>query len=789
MRKFSAGTLNGHDYKFYKTALCVFLALSVLLTFAPAPHASAAEDTDAVYSGFAGIYQRIYADGHKLREKDGRIFIDNGTVSDMSDQFLPRDMGDGSYAFESRVSNQPHIERQLVEKYDEDYDEWVYEYDDVEVWNGYTRRLASAELGAPITASEYVFGKSDEFFGMNDDTQHWLRERSESYSELKPAYYLKSLDTGLYIGLSDDGELIAADEDGKAEFVFEALYNESPLYLLSKTEAYAGLSEAQRDRIERVYESVAGDAFERNGTAMAENNSPRGRLDKIYNNSKYQTQSRLLQELRGYISLGGGYVTTHRSSSYHVSTDLPGTAGTTVIRGSASVTYGHPYWYHWNKNTSKKFSVYDLNISGADGKLQQTIKVWVDADNPSSVTNAERFESIVTDIPYIYRSGITNILVENAAENSYYSAGQYLYIRLSHPNGAQSILDSMIHEMGHTLDAKIGGGKNWSALGGEWQTARQNDMFSMSSYGASENGAYNAEDFAEFCRFYFSCYGNRDRQRALQILCPNRYELLRKIRKENLSDFSLWTDGILPPSDNDYKPTATPTPEPTATPTPEPTATPTPEPTATPTPEPTATPTPEPTVTPTHEPTATPTPEPTSTPEPTATPTPEPTATPTPEPTVTPTPEPTATPTPEPTATPTPEPTATPTPEPTATPTPEPTATPTPEPTATPTSEPTATPTQEPTVTPTAVSVEITEVSDGRITVKVKNCEDADAQVILALYNKSGALIDLHRRGVPVSGETVFFADAVKGTKIKVMLWSGFDGLEPLAECAEIEYR
>ena len=108
-------------------------------------------------------------------------------------------------------------------------------------------------------------------------------------------------------------------------------------------------------------------------------------------------------------------------------------------------------------------------------------------------------------------------------------------------------------------------------------------------------------------------------------------------------------------------------------------------------------------------------------------------------------------------------------------------ATPTPAPT--PTQEPTPTPT--PTGDPNAPSVEIAEVSDYSVEVKVNNCDDTDAQVILAVYNKKGALIEMQNDHN--SGEITFLSENLQNVDIKVMLWSGMDGIKPLAaEPAEL---
>ncbi len=513
----------------------------------------------AVYRGFGGRYQHIFVGGHKIREEklgddEGLIVVDDSERDDMSDMFLPRDMGDGSYAFEPRSSNQSYMKEEMVEVYDPDYDTWEWEKKTVEAWRGFTRRIAAAEEGVELPSTLYKFDNIDmsadkTFDGMNDDTQHWFREKSENYTPQKPSYYLRSYLNGLYMGLSEDGRVIAVDEADRAEVTFEALNDESPLYKLSKTEAYALLTDAQRERIEKVYESVAGDAFERNGTAVAENTSPRGRLDNIYKNNKNPTEEQVRQALANYTSMSQGYVVDHPTSNYEVSWDLPGTQGVTVQRSERSGTYGYPNWYNFTR-TSKTFKIYDLNIYGADGGFQQNIEMWVQQGGSGKTcgANADAFEQIVTKIPLVYRKDITTIMIEEESDNSYYSAGPHLYIRLSHPNGAGSILNYMIHEMGHSLDARRGGGsRNWSATAGYWDAARHADMFAISKYGASESVVYNSEDFAEFCRYYFTCCGNADRQRALQILCPNRYELFSQVRKENLDGFSLWEDGIVPP--------------------------------------------------------------------------------------------------------------------------------------------------------------------------------------------------------------------------------------------------
>ena len=69
------------------------------------------------------------------------------------------------------------------------------------------------------------------------------------------------------------------------------------------------------------------------------------------------------------------------------------------------------------------------------------------------------------------------------------------------------------------------------------------------------------------------------------------------------------------------------------------------------------------------------------------------------------------------------------------------------------------------------------------MTVKVGNCDDAEARVILAIYNKNGALIEMQNNN---SGEATFLSENLRNANIKVMLWSGMDDIKPLAETAEL---
>ena len=85
---------------------------------------------------------------------------------------------------------------------------------------------------------------------------------------------------------------------------------------------------------------------------------------------------------------------------------------------------------------------------------------------------------------------------------------------------------------------------------------------------------------------------------------------------------------------------------------------------------------------------------------------------------------------------------------------------------------------------PNAPSVEITSVLERFVNVKVNNCKNADAAVILAVYSKNGALIEMQK--FAAWDNVTFYSENLKNVNIKVMLWSGFDTIKPLAGTAEM---
>ena len=441
-----------------------------------------------VYEGFEGLYYGMKVDGKYVRGNNGKLTYDYNTVADASAMFIPRDMGDGSHAFVCRSSNN--------------------------------------RMTAPETVLQNIASKA---YAVNDNSQHWILEESENYSKNNLSYYIKHIDSGNYMGKALWGQnLTLRQEKDKVEVTFVPLYEESPLYIVSKTQSYNSLSDRQRSRLESVYESVAGDIFGRYGGH--DEWTPRIRMDNMFreilSGQLDAAEQRAL--LSDFLSTANNFIYSGQASYEKVSTALPGTEGLywTIDDGVAGT---YDFW----RGTMLSGVLYKLTIHTANGEVQQTVNLYVQ-DDGTAQTNANTFKNIIVQIPHIFRRNLKNVKVRSDSANSYNGGGGDLYIRLNWSPDANGMRSTVVHELGHIMSSNNGG---W-AEGGGWKNAIAQDMYTPSTYG----GTNSTEDFAEFCRMYFSCYGNRDMQRGLKIIMPERYASFGRLRKNNLGGWGLWKD-------------------------------------------------------------------------------------------------------------------------------------------------------------------------------------------------------------------------------------------------------
>ena len=447
-----------------------------------------------VYEGFEGLYYGMMVDGKYVRGNNGRLTYDYDSVSDDSAMFIPRDMGDGSHAFVCKSSN-----------------------------NRMTTPGTGILSGNNLQSAAY---------STNDNTQHWLLEESENYSEDNLSYYIKHIDSDEYIGTSSSwwyGDILAlVEEREKAEVTFVPLYEESPLYLVSKTSAYNSLTDRQRFMLESVYESVAGDIFGRYGGHSEW--TPRIRMDNLFAEilSGDLTEAEQITKLNEFLNDTNGFIYSGQASYEAVSTSLPGTEGL-----YAEINEGTAGTYDFWRGTMLSGVLYKYSIYTAEGSLEQTINLYVQ-DDGTAKQNAETFKKIILQIPHVFRKHLKNVKVRSDSANSYNGGGGDMYIRLNWSPDANGMRNTVVHELGHIISSNNGG---W-AEGGGWANAVAMDMFTPSTYGASNN----TEDFAEFCRMYFEAYSCKDRQRGLRVIMPERYASFGRLRKQNMAGWGLWED-------------------------------------------------------------------------------------------------------------------------------------------------------------------------------------------------------------------------------------------------------
>ena len=353
-------------------------------------------------------------------------------------------------------------------------------------------------------------------------------EESENYSETNRTYYLKHIDTGNYVGLSGSNlALVSSANKKEIRFVPVADDSQSLLYQVAQTDAYNLLSDAQRERFESIYESVAGDVFGRYGGSAEW--TPRIRMDNLFTEilSGSLSEAEQLSKLEAFVTRGNNSHIYDGQASYQtVSTSLPGAVG--VYCETDEGTAGN---YDFWRGTMLDGVLYKLKIYAADGTLEQTIDLYVQ-DDGTAQPNANTFKNIIVNIPYVYRQHLTTVKSRSDSANSYNGGGGVLYIRLNWSPDANGMRSTVCHELGHINDQACG---TWSG-GSGWADAIASDMYAPSTYGASNS----TEDFAEFCRMYMSAYGNPDMQKGLQIILPARYASFGRMRQNKFGGWGLW---------------------------------------------------------------------------------------------------------------------------------------------------------------------------------------------------------------------------------------------------------
>ena len=445
-------------------------------------------ETIYLYEGFEGLYYGLMVDGKFVRGNNGKLTYDYDNVNDDSAKFLPRDMGDGSHAFVCKSSNN--------------------------------------RMTVPGNKYDYIASSA---YAPNDNTQHWIMEKSENWRKDNLSYYLKHIDSDNYVGYGIlTNNLTLRGSGYKAEITFVPLYEESPLYVVSGTNAYHRLTDRQRFMIESVYESVAGDIFGRYGGYT--DWTPRIRMDNLFSEilSGDFSESEQLTKFNEFLNDTNGFIYSGQANYEAVSLELPGSVGCYTEVGE-----GEEGTYDFWRGTMLSGVKYPVTIYNSEKEKEQTLTVYVQ-NNDVAEHNYSIFLQAIIQIPYEFRTHLKNVKIRNDSANSFNGGGNDVYVRLNWKMDRGGMRSTLVHELGHIIDQKNG---NW-ASGSGWSWAIGQDMYTPSTYGASNN----AEDFAEFCRMYFAAYSCKDRQRGLAVIMPERYASFGRLRKNNMAGWGLWED-------------------------------------------------------------------------------------------------------------------------------------------------------------------------------------------------------------------------------------------------------
>ncbi len=440
------------------------------------------------YDGFEGMYYGLKVEGKYVRGNSGKLTYDYDSAKDESAMFIPRDMGDGSHAFVCKSSNN--------------------------------------RMTVPNNKYDNILSKA---YATNDNSQHWVMEKSENWSKDNLSYYLKHIDSDNYVGYGIGTNNLALRGEGyKAEITFVPLYEKSPLYLVSKTKVYNNLTDRQRFMIESVYESVAGDIFGRYGGYT--DWTPRIRMDNLFNEilDGSLTQEAQATKFEEFFNDTNSFIYANQSTYEAVSLELPGSVGCYTEIGE-----GEEGTYDFWRGTMLFGVKYPVTIYNAEGEKEQTLTVYVHNDDVAK-HNYSIFLQAIIQIPHQFRTHLKNVKIRNDSANSFNGGGNDVYIRLNWNMDRGGMRSTLVHELGHIIDQKNG---NW-ASGSGWSWAINQDMYTPSGYGATNN----AEDFAEFCRMYFQAYSCRDRRMGLKVIMPERYASFGRLRKQNMAGWGLWED-------------------------------------------------------------------------------------------------------------------------------------------------------------------------------------------------------------------------------------------------------
>lgn len=429
-------------------------------------------------------------------ESDGPVIGVETVYDKMYERFYTLDGADGSIAIESNAVVVRETGTSLRLK---DLSEGEVAFVDGQ---NSKRRIADSLRTLP-----YIPGSA---------SQRWKMVAAED------GYYIQN-SAGGYLAISGSEAVIAQEP-----YLFELnLYGETPFTLMTSLDGYKLLPAATQERIEEIFTSVGATVFPDGTNTTSYLEKCESKFADLYEKRAELTPQEQKDEIVKIVSetpIFGGV------NEFRNIDELPGGDATFT---KDSITTENRYIWDIGTADYKKISVtYKTETT------TQTVNFFCEDVDYANVDSA--IEAL-GKFPYEYRKFIKEVCVYKTRGNSaYYCDGEVLTVALSSYMNVAGMMRGFAHELGHSVDFRANYPWTWSE-GDTWRNAEKADMTVISDYGNQygDDGVKNYyEEFAEFARMYFQCYGNRDRQIGMQQLFPQQFasfgRLLDKIGMKHL---------------------------------------------------------------------------------------------------------------------------------------------------------------------------------------------------------------------------------------------------------------
>ncbi len=404
------------------------------------------------------------------------------------------------------------------------------------VQDGSVKRLSAADEGTPFRLKDmgdgwvgFADGKyrlydndgtpGRRIYGFGSETMLWkLILHGDKY-------YIQNHD-GSYLAI--EGEAVVL-RSVPCDFTLTKT-GETPFTLVTATEGYKLLTDAQRQRLTEICTSPGAVVLPNGSNGNSLLDTMEAAFTRIYDNRDATTPEAQKSAILAAMQTTANYNSAGTNEINAVTiTGLPG--------GDANISQSGPVkekLYIWDAG-DKEYNRLDVTYTGFGHS--QTVKFYYDETGAGNVQAAIQ---ALTRFPYEYRQFIQQVNVYVPASSFTYNCdGKVLTVRVADNTGVETMVRNFAHELGHSVEFLAGGAAyekpetHWCGSD-EWKKAIEDDILPVSKYGSSNSD----EGLAEFARLYFQGWYNRDMRIGVKTLYPNRYasfnNLLSKIGMEPL---------------------------------------------------------------------------------------------------------------------------------------------------------------------------------------------------------------------------------------------------------------